>query len=299
MKWTSVFFSICIFLCVIFSVKGKVQAQEDVFSGGDLLFARGQFFEAAIAYERVFYSAEDASLRVLANLRKSQALKQQGEYARVVYDLQRSLPYAPDDSLRAAILYEMAFCSYMSGVYPQARSLLQQLEVQYPQSYQAQAISLLKGMVLVKMKDWEGLEEYLDGLQAGQTSDAVKDTLAGELRFLLGEDQRPVERQPEKARLWSTFLPGAGHLYAGEPGQGILNGFSQLASLGVAGLMAYNQLYISGFIVGLGLFQSFYFGGIRHAGELTEERNLREMNAYQQSIQELLLGIHQPHRHEP
>jgi hypothetical protein len=108
-----------------------------------------------------------------------------------------------------------------------------------------------------------------------------------------------VERNPEKARMLSTFLPGSGHLYSGKPGAGLLNGFSQLASLGIAGILAYNQMYIAGVIAGLGMFQSFYFGGIRQAGELTEERNQREMLAYQESLLALLVELYQHNANEP
>lgn len=299
MKWTSAFYSICIFLCAIFSGKGETLAQGNVFQAGDSLFAVGRFFEAGIAYERVFFLSQEAGLRAEASLRKSQALKQQGEYARAVMDLQRSLPYAPEDSLRREMLYEMAVCSYLSGVYPQTYSLLQQYEAQYPNAYQPEAFSLLWGMVLVKMNNWDQLDEYLLSFSQPGNETHAQDSLVKVIHALLLEEYRPVERNPEKARMLSTFFPGSGHLYSGKPGAGLLNGFSQLASLGVAGFLAYNQMYIAGVIAGLGMFQSFYFGGIRQAGELTEERNQKEMLAYQESLLELLVELHQQNSNEP
>ncbi|MDX9941205.1 MAG: hypothetical protein RBS53_03200 [Bacteroidales bacterium] len=299
MKWTSAFCSICIFLCVIFSSKGNVYGQEDVFAEGDLLFSRGQYLEAGIAYERVYYTAEDSRLRVLANLRKSNALKQQGEFARVVNDLQRSLPYAPDDSLRRQLLYEMALCAHLSGGYPQSQSLILQYEANFPDEAFNSALGLLKGLNLVKLKQWDALENYLEEVRLEEQGWEPGDSLQQALQQLLEEDNRPTMRDPEKARLFSTLIPGSGHMYAGEPGAGLLNGFSQLASLGVTILMGFNQLYVSGFVVGLGLFQSFYFGGIRMAGELTEERNTKEMSYYQHKLSALLFEIYQAPPNEP
>ena len=299
MKWTSAFCLTCIFLCGTYFVRGEGLSQDTTFCKGDTLFAQGQYFEAGIAYERVYFYSEDPDVRARASLRKSQALKQQGEYARAVNDLQRSLPYTREDSLREAILYEMAFCSFLSGVYPQSFSLLKQLEVQYPEGQQPEAYSLLKGMVLVKMEDWEGFNEYLQEISAEDPRDSERDMLLNEIHNLLQESQWPAVRDPDKARMLSTFLPGSGHIYAGEPGQGILNGLSQMASLGTAVLLAYNQLYIGGFIVGLGMFQSFYFGGIRHAGELAEEKNQTEKDLYQGKLFALLIKLHQSDPNEP
>ncbi|MEE4177990.1 MAG: hypothetical protein V2I46_10805 [Bacteroides sp.] len=299
MKWISAYYSICIFLCAIFSGRGEALAQEQAFQAGDSLYSAGRFFEAAIAYEREFFLSQEAVVRAEASLRKSRALKQQGEYFRAVMDLQRSLPYAPGDSLRREMLYEMAVCSYLSGVYSQAYSLLQQYEVQYPNANHSEAFSLLKGMVLVKMRNWDQLNDYLLGISRSQHPSDGRDSLLKAMQTLLLKEHRPVERDPEKARLLSTFLPGTGHFFAGNPGAGILNGFSQLASLGVAVLLGYNQMYISGVIVGLGMFQSFYFGGIRQAGELTEERNILTMQAYQETLLAMLLELYQSAPNEP
>lgn len=294
MKWTSAFFSICIFLCATFSSKGNVTGQDAALHRGDSLFSLGHFFEAAIAYERAYFFSPSQQQKTVANLRKAAALKQMGEHARVVTDLQRSLPFAGNDALRREILYEMAFSAYLSGSYPLAQSLISQLEFQFSQEVDIAAFPLLKSLMLVKMENWEALKDYSGNLFHGIQEDSRKDQMLQNLLLLLEENNRPQPLNPSRARMWSTFIPGAGQWYAGNPGQGALNGFSQLVSLSGAALMAYNNLYISSVIVGLGLFQSFYFGGIRQAGQLAEENSFEQMAQYKDKLSAILIEIHKP-----
>ncbi len=298
MKWTSAFFSICIFLCATFSSKGNVFAQDAALLKGDSLFALGNYFEAAIAYERAYFFSRSQQQKTVANLRKASALKQMGEHDRVVTDLQRSLPYAGDEALRKEILYEMAFSAYLSGSYPLSHSIISQLEFHYPQGVNIESFPLLKSLVLVKMENWEAVMDYSDNFFNGIEEDSRKTQMLQDLLFLLEEGNRPQPLNPSRARMWSTFIPGAGQWYAGSPGKGALNGFSQLVSLGGAALLAYNQLYISSVIVGLGLFQSFYFGGIRQAGELAEQNSADQMTSYQDRLSAILIEIHKPDQNE-
>jgi|GEM_PF-962471 len=294
MKWTSGFFSICIFLCATFSSKGNEFGQDAALHRGDSLFALGNFFEAAIAYERAYFFSAGQQQKTAANLRKAAALKQMGEHARVVTDLQRSLPFAGDEALRREILYEMAFSAYLSWSYPLAQSLISQLEFQSPQGVDIAAFPLLKSLVMVKMENWEALRDYSGNLFPGNEEDSEKKQMQQILLLLLEDANHPQSLDPPRARLWSTFFPGAGQVYAGSPGKGALNGFSQLVSLSGAVLMAYNQLYISSVVVGLGLFQSFYFGGIRQAGQLAEENSFEQMAQYKDKLSAILIEIHKP-----
>ncbi len=293
MKWINAFCLICIFLCATFFNKEKVFAQDSELQQGDSLFAQGNFFEAAIAYERVYFLSPSAEERVVANLRKAAALKQQGEFVRVVSDLQRSLPHAGNESTQIEIIYEMALSAFLSGSYSLAHSLVSQLDYQFPQAGLYKDLPLLKGMLMIKMQRWTELALYADELALQRQPSPERDIFVAKLKELLLEENQPVQRDPEKGRLYSTFMPGAGQIYSGSTGQGLLNGFSQLASLGVAVAMGINQLYFSGVIIGLGAFQSFYFGGVKQASNLTVENNLKRMIRFQQELETILLEIYQ------
>lgn len=290
MKWTNVFFLICISLCATLSTE-TAHGRDKWFQRADSLFAAEAWFEASIAYERSYYLSETAHQRVLANLAKAEALKQMGEFSKAHGDLQRSLVFRGSESLRLEVLYQMAFCAYMDGDDTSAQSLLLQIRHHFGTPAQ-QRIFLLKGLVMNDQARWDDLRQHLrEWIDTFSDDDHVRSGIMTAFDALVMEGGPPEMRDPERARLWSTFIPGGGQIYAGSPGWGALNAFSQLAALGGFGLMVWNGYYIASFVAGLGPFQSFYFGGIRQAGNLTAQNNNCRLEFFQAAMGEFLLNV--------
>ncbi len=290
MKWTNGFCLICIFLCGMLS-EGLYAQNEVLMKRADSLFASGKFFEASIAYERVYFEADDPVWRITANLKKARALKQLGEYEKAYRDLRRSMTFSGADTLRMELLYEMAFCAYMDGNPDEAFGLLQQFRHRYGQGSD-QRVYLLEGLVLADLRQWDALSDHLEGWVLNMSGDQqmADEQLSHYTEILVRkDDQRQLD--PEKARLWSTFIPGSGQLYAGETGWGVLNAFSQLASLGAFTAMALNGYYVAGVFAGLGPFQSFYFGGIRQAGLMAEENEKSRRDKTLAAVREFLFSL--------
>lgn len=270
MKWTNAFCLICISLCGMPSKEVNAQT-EQLMKRADSLFASENYFEASIAFERVYFEADAAASRVNANLKKAQALKQLGEYGKALRDLRRSMTFQGEDSVRRELLYEMAFCAYMDGNPGDASGLLKQFRHHYGQDSE-QRVYLLEGLVLLELERWDALSDHLHAWVMSYADDPqLAPKKVAKYETILLEAGKGDFRDPGKARMWSTFVPGAGQLYAGDPGWGALNVASQLASLGAFALMAWNGYYIASVFAGLGPFQAFYFGGIRQAGNLAEE----------------------------
>lgn len=290
MRLINAFCLICIFHCATLSIKG-LYASEPMMRYADSLYAAGYYFEASIEYERVIFESQSVHTRVLANLSKADALKQLGHFSRARRDLQRSLMFRGDDSLRLEIQYQFAFCSYMSGMVSEANSMLLQIRNSFGQIAQNR-IFLLESLVMVDMQRWDELREHiLMWLEAYSIDSHKIAALLYEYDILLEEGSRGLEKDPGRAELWSTFVPGAGQLYAGEPGWAVLNVFSQLAGLTSFGLLAYNGFYIAGVVAGLGIFQSFYFGGIKQASELTSDNVKSRLEQLQTAMRYFLLDV--------
>jgi hypothetical protein len=77
----------------------------------------------------------------------------------------------------------------------------------------------------------------------------------------------------KKAKLLATILPGAGMIYLGKTKEGLFSMALQAITLGWGIHSIYNKYYASGLFTGLGLFQTFYFGGINRTEILVEELN--------------------------
>ena len=272
----------------------------------DSLFAEAMWFEAAIAYERVYYLADDPLERVYANLAKADAMKQQGEYSRAAGDLQRSLLFSGDLSLRLEVLCQLALCSYLDEDYPAAWSYLQQLTHLAEGTEVCWEAGLLEALLLSAQNSWDELADYLERWPEQKQADSFIESMQNNGQLVSYPDSITLEQyfsehflasapqqypDPDRARLLSTFLPGSGQVYAGRSGWGVLNAFSQLVSLGAFALMAYNGYYFAAVIAGLGPFQAFYFGGIRQAGAFAEEEKNSRLESFRAAVDSFLLDV--------
>jgi tetratricopeptide (TPR) repeat protein len=294
MKWINAFYLICISLCVSFSPdRAYAQKDSNVFlEKGRDLFRLGNYFEAGIEFERAYFFATDSRIRLEANLERAQALKQTGEYLKARNDLQRTLHLRQFPELHFQLMYELAFCEYMLGNYSNAAGSLVQLKHFYPHEYFSDEILTLHALAGVMSEDFPlAQEKTLELIIHKGHETNVADSLVKRTMILFCECAAPVLKSEKTAARWSTFVPGAGHFYAGYPGKGLLNAGSQLVSLGLAAYMGWNNLYVSGFVVGLGMFQSFYFGGIRQAAFLAGQRNLNEMADYKEMLKGFILDL--------
>ena len=292
MRWINVFCLIFIFPCATYSLENPYHQPDTIFLAGDSLFAEGKYFEAAIAYERVYIFSENGNIRAKANLSRARSLKQIGEFAKARNDLQRSLGLRGNPELHSQIMYEIAFLDYMAGNYTSSLSVLIQMEQLYGHLAIWQEAKVLYPLVYVMLEHWElALNRTLELIKSSTDYQFIADSLAYTAITLFATNHRPTLKSEERASLLSTFLPGVGHLYAGALGKGAINATSQLLSLGISGLLAYHKLYISGFIIGLGMFQMFYFGGVRQAEQLAIQHNLEEMYNYKSLLKDFILDI--------
>jgi tetratricopeptide (TPR) repeat protein len=293
MKWINAYCLICTFLCATPSISQDFPGLRAM-DAADSLFAAGEYFVASIEYERCYFLSDDPLLRTRANLAKAAALKQMGRFENARSDLQRSLPFAGTDSLRFLVLYELAFCSFMAGDHPGAASYIRQAGYFFPG--RQSELRLLEALTMVQMERWTDLNEQLakwlsEHLDGDQDALERAEGIVVEITGLTAAGALPRQRNPEKARLMSTFLPGLGHAYAGEAGKGLLNASSQLISLGLFGILAWNGFYVSSLTVGLSMFQSFYFGGIRQAGELAGATNWSAMASLKRQLSDRLIAL--------
>jgi len=99
----------------------------------------------------------------------------------------------------------------------------------------------------------------------------------------------PKALDPEKARKLATFLPGFGHAYAGEWGEGMLNLGLNFAALGFGLWQGLTGFPATGYLVGAGLLQKFYMGGIRRATFLAQRENHLRAQGFVEQLKPLVL----------
>lgn len=282
------FFSICTFLCVLFSIEVSGQ---DLFLA-DSLTRTKQYSAALLAYERVYFeltelsdtTRSEAYLQAAQNaclLQKVYCLKQMGDFEEahsnaLRFDL-RNLP----DTVHTVLRTEIMVCCYLAKLYEGALVQVQQLRFLVKDSTLHSAADLWEILALMQLKRYAEAKTSFIKYKTSKN-------LAVDAEQVFAFIKKPRFRDAKKAKILATFLPGAGMVYAGNTKEGVISLLLQATSLGFAGVSIYNSYYLSGFFTGFGLFQAFYFGGIKRTESLVEKRNLELVKTYTQSVTKAL-----------
>ncbi|MBK8875323.1 MAG: tetratricopeptide repeat protein [Bacteroidetes bacterium] len=282
---------ICIFLCAGFFVNPD-QTSAQFSRNADSLFAKGEWQDAALEYERRIYSGGDAVERTHALLGKAECLKQTGDYVGAFKTIAR-VPYSEiSDSLMVVSRFQAALVSYLDRDFNQAHSELLQMSFFAKDSMLYRETLFLHVLVLNEQRKWN--EAKLMAQKMVLWSDApaaIKDSLLQIVNTTYNELNYPKLKDKDKAIKWATFLPGSGHIYAGYTGEGIMNLTLQVASLGFIGYHIYISHFVSAFTIGSGMFQHFYFGGINRVQFLVDKRNYINNRKFNDPVKERIVGF--------
>ncbi len=147
----------------------------------------------------------------------------------------------------------------------------------------------VKLLSLNETRKWDEAKEcFIDYIQEQHLSKEKEANLQQTVELIYSKKNIPRLRSVDSAENWSRFLPGAGQIYAGKTGEGIVNMLINSTVLFFAGYQMFNHFYITGYFAGLGLFNKTYHGGIKRAGILAEEKNKATMIAFNRQINALI-----------
>lgn len=282
---------ICTFLCVPFLNKTFGQN----FQEGDSLLKRKQYDLALLAYERAYFEISEFSDTTLSSnslqearnnciLRKAYCLKTMGKYVEASKTAQRLELNNLSDSSQFLLRNEIVVCYFLSGFYEDALSQIQQIRFFIKDSTLTQQTDIWEILSLVHLKRYTEakviFKKYLAYRHISMDVDEV-----------FSFEKKTGFRNPKKAEALATFLPGAGMIYSGKVKEGVTSLILQLATLGYGGYSIWKGYYFSGFFSGFGLFQAFYFGGIRRAGVLAEQRNKSLTDNYAQYMTKVIMTL--------
>jgi tetratricopeptide (TPR) repeat protein len=261
----------------------------------DSLLATGRYLAARVAYERVLFAADTgigpghvglgdagpaASGR--AALGKANCLKQQGLYASAAAFLTGQAQPDLPDSLRRQLVREQILCAYLAGQFENTLSLLDRLRYLNPDQPETPFSVSIKILSLNELQRWPEAAESYRQLQLLAGADT---TQPGPYRHL------PRLKSESKAQWLSTFIPGAGQLYAGKPAEAALSVLVQSAGLYFGVTSFLQAYYLSAWGVGAGLFGSFHAGGIRRAGVLVRQYNQKRVAAFNAQARQHVLDL--------
>lgn len=280
-----IFCSICIFLCATFS--GNCQeSPAHWIEKADESYSYGQFNDAAIAYERAIYLGFSGNKTGILKLKKADCYKQLKNFQKALRELETIFLPSMPDSIQNTVIYQKALCHYLNHNSQEAESWIQQL----PSEFRSSEIRVLEILIYADLLQWEKARDQTIFLIGKFNSGTSRDSLMMVCKQIFNHKHQPKIKREKTAAMLSTFFPGAGQVYTGNVGRGVLAFSFTAGSIGIAALEVMNGFYITGYVVGLGFFQKFYFGGIEQSRRLAIERNSRKVEKYNASIKKLVFA---------
>ena len=254
------------------------QSVDETKQMADRLYDQKQYHEALYFYQRVaFFSWPEAESAVLARI--ANCFYAQKDFTRAIEFFDHAYFAATNPSEKTDYLFGKITTYLETKNYHSA--LIELLGQDFPENSQNH---YRKELFLATA--YFGLEQYTKAGYHFSESVPLEQKEARHQIELLFENPKDFSRpNPKLALILSAILPGAGQVYAGEPGAG-------LNSLLLTGTFVGMVLYLSvrihpidAILTGLPWFQRYYQGGFDHAertAELARER--RRNQIFQQSL---------------
>ncbi len=251
------------FLLALLTFAPAVLYGESQGSFGDHLFAEGDYLRAVGEYRRMAFFASDTGDVQYFQYRIGECYRHMDDYkhARIWYD-KVLLGKSGDKQLERTVLMASAMCLINGGDTEYARIMLQDLTLHGEED---DSLTFLIGVSLLKERQWNGAHN------------AFKQIVSPELKLtadsLFESASKHKLKSPRTALLLSTFLPGAGQLYAARPIKGLIS-FSLNMGLGFLTYKAFaDKRNMDGFLILYFGLQRFYFGNLEQARRYTAEYN--------------------------
>lgn len=234
----------------------------DALSLADSFAEHGYYYEAVTEYKRhLFLQGDTVDGDVYSRLGLSYFYT--GEWGKAKVNYQKAMLMTDDDSLRDD--YQMQLSACMMGQEENKSAEIELLKIQAFSAFPSMRCraSLLLAVCRVKLGKWDEAKRDL-GVYLDDSSSI--DSLFNGIR-------KTMYRSPEKARLLSIILPGAGQMYAGDY-------INSLNAFGLNGLLLYlmlhslvNREYQDALISFLPLVQRYYKGNYYNAEQICKRRN--------------------------
>ncbi len=257
--------------------------QENLFTTADSLLENGQYREASLAYERVFFEHGNALIQAEANLGRAKSLRSLREYETAMRVLNRTRYNAISDNLHFKIRAERVLVRYLSRDWRQVINELNQITFFLPEmSEQKEELAYIRILALNELQNWDDAFEL-----AVQRYGVLEnfDELSTQYQ------NQPSLKSPERAGWIATFVPGGGQMYAGEWREGLVSAGLQFSALGWMGYNLWTGYYATAILTGGGVFQAVYFGGTDRAQILTERNNNNTTIRYNETLRNLILNF--------
>lgn len=249
-------------------------------------FFDSEYYEQAITeYKRfIYFNPNDKNINY-AYLKIGLAYRNEEKWEESIQALRQTINTATTDSIKNEREVALAVTFIASGNYSVAEILLLRIEMSTIIPKIKQKASFLRGIIYLYKFKWDSardvFQSYFDKSQDS--------TLHAQIDSLLLETKNFKYVSPDTARVYSTIIPGAGQIYAGNWKNG-LNAFVLNGALASAIIYKIVKAdYMNALVIWYFLMKRYYIGNRYHAQRIANEHNqLLNQTAAQEIINKLL-----------
>jgi TM2 domain-containing membrane protein YozV len=293
MKWIKKYCLTCIFLFAIFLTDGF--PRERIFRISDSLYSAGQYRDARIELEKIFFFSDNPQVQTQALIRKAACFKAERNFQEASETLNRIFPAHQPDSLLLEIKYEKALAYYLNDQPGQATAELIALRNLPGNNEQTARMTFLAALSYAGLHNWKESKTAAFRFIALTVSEPHKqERIRSQIDSLFIPKNLPVIRSPQKAKNLSSFIPGGGQFYAGKIGEGLfsLGLHAALAWFGISQFL--DQFYITGYTAGFGMLQRLYTGNLQRVQDLVIKENKKEDEQFLEAYIAVLTSTTEP-----
>ncbi|MFC1725180.1 tol-pal system YbgF family protein [candidate division KSB1 bacterium] len=206
--------AVFIILLWILSAAGISQEITDL-KFAEYLYNTGQFYDAITEYKRVLFFNNGHKLKADIFYKIGICYKNGGFPDNSLFYITKAIENETDNRLRNTYQFEFAKIMMKKGDYTTAKMELEDLMDRKLPSSMADSVNYFLGWSEISMLNWLSAENYFKNIKKSSynTSQLFKSCIEGKkLKY----------KSAVKAILLSTFIPGAGQIYAGELLDGII-----------------------------------------------------------------------------
>lgn len=268
-----------IFLCVTYLISAQEHHYLDSAKKYD---SQNEFVKASIFYERVLFNSADEQDLYDAFFLKIESLKRQQAFFSAVQFIKQNINLIGSDSVKNKVYEQWILCLFLNSKYEEAISLIEFSKNYFDKYVDYKWVNFLKILSLNNQNNW---------VEAKSTYKAWLKDLNMDTAFAEHSYQKLPKLKSENTASWlATIIPGAGQFYTKD----YLEGFASI-SLQATGILYginsfQNKYFLSSWLVGLGTFGSFHFGGVRRSVELVKQYNKKKSSDFNEKLKLVLIS---------
>lgn len=250
--------------------QGILLTEEVQMKLGDAFAAEREFYRAVTEYKKLLILFPDSAVADEALFKIGMAYYGGDEFGAAARAFASVVKRFPDSRFAPAAGYHLGHSLWRDHRLDEAAAAFTAVAERYPASGDAPRARLEGALVAFDRKDASGSRRELERFLV----DYPRDERAAKAREALTLlDREPPRKSPLTAGILSALVPGAGHLYAGHPGDGatslMLNG---LFIAGTVVAVRQENYAVAGVVGAIGL--PFYLGNIYGAANAATKWNV-------------------------